>query len=36
MANDDRQQTIDEFDDNVNMTRKELEDWLETDESESV
>jgi ElaB/YqjD/DUF883 family membrane-anchored ribosome-binding protein len=36
MANDDRQQTIDEFDDNVNMTRKELEDWLQTDESKSV
>jgi hypothetical protein len=36
MANDDRQQTIDEFNDAVNMTRKELEDWLQTDESESV
>ena len=36
MANDDRQQTIDEFDDAVNMTRKELEDWLGTDESRSV
>ena len=36
MANDDRQQTIDEFGDNVNMTRKELEDWLKTDESKSV
>ena len=33
---DDRQQTIDEFDENVNMTRKELEDWLQTDESKSV
>ena len=33
---DDRQQTIDEFDDAVNMTRKELEDWLQTDESKSV
>jgi hypothetical protein len=36
MANDDRQQTIDEFSDAVNMTRKELEDWLQTDESKSV
>ena len=33
---DDRQQIISDFDDNVNMTRKELEDWLQTDESESV
>ena len=33
---DDRQQTIDEFNDAVNMTRKELEDWLGTDESQSV
>ena len=32
----DRQQIIDEFDDNVNMTRKELEEWLQTDESRSV
>ena len=36
MANDDRQQTIDEFEGSVNMTRKELEDWLQTDESQSV
>jgi hypothetical protein len=36
MANDDRQQTIDEFGEAVNMTRKELEDWLQTDESNSV
>ncbi len=36
MAHEDRQQTIDEFDDAVNMTRKELEDWLQTDESKSV
>jgi hypothetical protein len=36
MARDDRQQIIDEFDDSVNMTRKELEDWLQTDESKSV
>jgi hypothetical protein len=33
---DERQQTIDDFRDNVNMTRKELEDWLQTDESKSV
>lgn len=33
---DDRQQTIDEFEDAVNMTRKELEDWLGTDESQYV
>lgn len=26
----------DEFDDNVNMTKKQIEDWLETDESKSV
>ena len=36
MANDDRQQTIDEFKGSVNMTRKELEDWLQTDESRSI
>ena len=36
MANDDRQQTIDEFKESVNMTRKEFEDWLQTDESQSV
>jgi hypothetical protein len=33
---DDRRQIVDEFDDSVNMTRKELEDWLQTDESKSV
>jgi hypothetical protein len=33
---DDRRQTINEFDDAVNMTRKELEDWLGTAESQSV
>ena len=33
---DDRQQTIDAFEDAVNMTRKELEDWLGTEESQSV
>ncbi len=37
MAKDDeRQQIIDEFDDSVNMSRKELENWLGTDESKSV
>jgi hypothetical protein len=36
MANDDRQKTINEFDDSVSMTRKELENWLKTDESKSV
>ncbi len=36
MANDDRQQVIEEFDEAVNMTRKELEEWLQTDESKSV
>ncbi len=33
---DDRQQIVEEFDQNVNMTRKELEEWLRTDESKSV
>jgi Protein of unknown function (DUF3140) len=33
---DDRQQVIEEFDEAVNMTRKELEEWLKTGESESV
>ncbi len=32
----DRQQIIEEFDEAVNMTRKELEGWLQTDESQSV
>jgi hypothetical protein len=36
MAKGDGQQTIDEFNDAVNMTAKELEDWLQTDESKSV
>ena len=36
MAKDDRQQTIEKFDDAVNMTANELEDWLQTDESQSV
>jgi hypothetical protein len=33
---DDRQRIIDEFDEIVNMTPKELEEWLRTDESKSV
>ena len=33
---DDRQQIIGDFDEAVNMTPKELEEWLETDESKSV
>jgi hypothetical protein len=32
----DRQQIVEEFEEAVNMTRKELEDWLQTDESRSV
>ena len=35
MAKSD-EQVIEEFDDAVNMSRKELEDWLQTDESQSV
>ena len=30
---DDKQQVIDEFEEAVNMTPKELEEWLQTDES---
>ena len=33
---DDRQQVIEEFDEAVNMTPKELEEWLQTQESKSV
>jgi hypothetical protein len=33
---DGRQQIIDEFDRAVNMTPKELEEWLQTEESRSV
>jgi Protein of unknown function (DUF3140) len=33
---DDRQRIIEEFDEAVNMTPKELEEWLETNESKSV
>jgi Protein of unknown function (DUF3140) len=32
----DRQQIIDEFDELVNMTTNELEEWLQTEESKSV
>ena len=32
----DRQQVIEEFDEAVNMTPKELEEWLQTEESKSV
>jgi hypothetical protein len=33
---DDRQQIIEEFGETVNMTPKELEEWLQSDESKSV
>jgi len=33
---DDRQQIINEFDELVNITPKELEEWLQTEESKSV
>ncbi len=33
---DDKQQAIEDFEEAVNMTPKELEEWLETDESKSV
>jgi hypothetical protein len=36
MSNDDRRQTVDDFEASVNMTRKGLEDWLQTEESQSV
>ncbi|MEE4350268.1 MAG: DUF3140 domain-containing protein [Pacificimonas sp.] len=36
MADDDRDELYDEFTDKVNMQPKELEDWLETEESKSV
>ncbi len=32
----DRQQIVEEFGEVVNTTRKELEEWLQTDESRSV
>jgi len=36
MANDDDHATVDEFHELVNLTRKQLGDWLETDESKAV
>ena len=33
---DDRQQIINEFGETVNMSPRELEEWLQTDESKSV
>jgi hypothetical protein len=33
---DDRQQVIEEFDEAVNMRPKEIEEWLQTEESKSV
>ncbi len=33
---DDRQQVIQDFDEAVNVTRKELENWLQSEESQSV
>lgn len=33
---DDRQQTIDDFAQAVNMTAKQIEDWLERAESQAV
>jgi hypothetical protein len=36
MTNDDDAQTWDDFRDAVNMTPKELTDWLDTDESKDV
>jgi hypothetical protein len=33
---DDRQQVIEDFDEAVNLTPRELEDWLRTEESQSV
>ncbi|WP_114559223.1 DUF3140 domain-containing protein [Desertihabitans aurantiacus] len=36
MSDDEEKETRDEFDEAVNMTPKELEEWLETEESKSV
>ena len=35
-SDDERQQIYDDFNDAVNMARKELEDWLDTDESKTA
>ena len=36
MSDDEKDETYSEFNDCVNMAPKELEDWLDTDESRSV
>ena len=36
MTDKEKEETYQDFKDNVNMAPKELEDWLETDESKSV
>ena len=36
MAKDDREETWEAFNEKVNMAPKELEDWLDTEESKSV
>ena len=36
MTDDDKQEIYDTFYDRVNMQPKEIEDWLDTDESQSV
>lgn len=36
MNDDDREEIRARFDDAVNLTPKELEDWLKTDESKAV
>jgi hypothetical protein len=36
MVTGDQQQIIEDFDEAVNMTPKELDEWLQTDESRSV
>ena len=36
MTDKEKEETYQDFEDNVNMAPKELEDWLETDESKSV
>ena len=36
MSDDEKQETYEEFGGAVNMAPQELEDWLETDESQSV
>ena len=36
MNDDEKRRIADEFDDAVNMTPTEIEDWLDTDESRSV